>query len=92
MYFIALTSPRITLDKRRCSCTCDNFKISVCFVFFSHNLIPDEDEEEEDEAVVEEEKDVHKNLAPSGGENTGLLSSQPAPLPLPPEPVQNTSS
>ncbi|KAM9436406.1 tripartite motif-containing protein 55b isoform 2-T2 [Clarias gariepinus] len=56
------------------------------------NFITDEDEEEEDEAVVEEEKDVHKDLAPSGGENTGLLSSQPAPLPLPPDRVQNASS
>ncbi|MCI4391603.1 hypothetical protein PGIGA_G00136450 [Pangasianodon gigas] len=56
------------------------------------NFITDEDEEEEDGDVVGAEKEVHKEQATSGGANAGLLSSQPAPLPLPPNPVKNTSS
>lgn len=52
------------------------------------------DEEEEDEDAVEAEKDDHKEPATSGGANSGFLSSQsaPPPLPLPPNLVKNTSS
>ncbi|XP_060755752.1 tripartite motif-containing protein 55b isoform X1 [Neoarius graeffei] len=55
------------------------------------NFITDENEEEEDGDIVGTDKDVPKQQATSGGANTGLLSSQPAPLPLP-TPVKNTSS
>ncbi|XP_017308124.1 tripartite motif-containing protein 55b isoform X3 [Ictalurus punctatus] len=58
----------------------------------SINFITDEDEEEEDRDVAGAETDDHKEQATSGGANTLLLSSQPAPLPLPPNLVKNTSS
>lgn len=63
--------------------------VSVAGCFFFHNLSADENEEEEDGDVVGTDKDVPKQQATSGGANTGLLSSQPAPLPTP---VKNTSS
>ncbi|XP_058231914.1 tripartite motif-containing protein 55b isoform X2 [Hemibagrus wyckioides] len=53
-------------------------------------FIADEDEEEED--GDEAEKDAQKEQATSGGAQSGMLSSQPPPLPLPPNPVKNTSS
>lgn len=64
----------------------------VSVAVFFHNLSADEDEEEEDRDVVGAENGIHKEQATSGGANTGLLISQPAPLPLPPNPVRNTSS
>lgn len=65
---------------------------SQCLLCFLRNLSVDEDEEEDDGDVVGDEKDVHKEQATSGGASATLLSSQPAPLPLPPNPVKNTSS
>ncbi|KAK3515060.1 hypothetical protein QTP70_004987 [Hemibagrus guttatus] len=55
-------------------------------------FIADEDEDEEDGDVAEAEKNTQKEQVSSGGANSGLLSSQPPPLPLPPNPDKNTSS